>query len=105
MTPSIFAFTGFSAVFPNIQLEVQAPLLRLRFLGGICTAHLACPWCSLTYILSASPALGVLGRLRSIFSVRSQSRLIGVSLVLFGALPERITGSPMYTYLNLSFFG
>ena len=42
--------------------------------------------------------------IRSVFSENSQARLLGVSLVLFGMLPGRITGSPLRNFSTLSFF-
>ena len=55
--PSIFDFSGFSAVVTYELLEGQSPLLRLRFLWDPSHAILARPWCSLVSILLASPAL------------------------------------------------
>ena len=43
-------------------------------------------------------------RLRSVFYGSSWAQLFGVSLVFFGALTERITGSPLYNLSTLYFF-
>ena len=85
-TPSIFDFTGFLDVIRYGILEVQAPLLRLRFSGYPSHACLECPWCYLDSILSDSPPLGFCWRLRSVFSGRYWARLIDASLVFFGVI-------------------
>ena len=97
-TPSIFDFTGFSSVVPNVTLEVQYPLLLLKFLGNISHNLLAHPWCSLASIPSSLPALVFFWMLCSVFSGSSWARLLGVSLVFFGTLSEWIMGSPLCAY-------
>ena len=59
-TPSIFTFTGFSAVVPNGLLQGQSLLLCLCFLGNTSHAHLVIPWCYLASILSDFHDLGFL---------------------------------------------
>ena len=57
LTPSIFSFSGFSAVVPYGTLEVQARLLRLRLLGDTRRKFLEHTWCYLVSIPSYSSAL------------------------------------------------
>ena len=104
-TPSIFDFTGFSSVVPNVTLEVQSPLLLLNFLGNISHNLLAHPWCSLASIPSSLPALVFFWMLCSVFSGSSWALFLVVSFVFFSTLPQCIPGAPWSAFPTLSFLG
>ena len=74
----------------------------LKILVTLAWRVLGVPWPPLFQI---HPSWIFCQRLCSVFYGRSQACLLGVSLVLFGVLPENITGSPLHALSYLFFFG
>ena len=103
----------------HLQFSRSLDSKQLSQIINLSTRHICCAFCSLG--IPVTLACCVLGvpwplslqlhmiwvfgcRLHSIFSGRSQTRLLGVSLVFSGALLEHITGSHLCIFSTIFFF-